>query len=248
MNEYFQTRRTRRHFTDKEVPQSLVREIVAEAIKAPTTGNMQLYSVIVSRKGEARKALEATHFNQPASTGADVLLTVCADFNRFTRWCEVSGADPGYDNFLSFTSAMTDAVILAQQIVTIAELRGLGSCYLGTVTYNAPEIAGLLNLPKLTVPVACLALGWPADEGEATERLDVDAVLFDEKYPEWSDDDVKRLFRVKDEYPANAKFVTENGKNSLAQVFTDIRYPRGMNEDVSAKLLDFLRRQGFLPE
>ena len=243
---YFTDRRSRRHFTDRNVSTEMIREIVAEAMRAPTTGNMQLYSVIISRRGEARKALEATHFNQPASTGADVLLTVCADFNRFTRWCEVSGADPGYDNFLSFTSAMTDAVILAQQIVTIAEMRGLGSCYLGTVTYNAPEIASLLRLPQLTVPVACLALGWPADEGEPSERLDVDAVLFEESYPEWSDDDIRRLHLPKDDYAPNHRFVEENGKQSLAQVFTDIRYPRTMNEEVSAKLLDFLLNQGFM--
>ena len=60
---------------------------------------------------------------------------------------------------------MTDAVILAQQIVTVAELNGLGSCYLGTVTYNPEEISRLLGLPELVVPVACVALGYPADGG-----------------------------------------------------------------------------------
>lgn len=245
---YFITRRSRRRFTDRSVSSELLRNIVEQACKAPTTGNMQLYSIIVSRKGDSRKPLEALHFNQPAATGADVLLTICADFNRFSRWAEISGADPGYDNLLSLTSAMTDAVILAQQITTIAELNGLGTCYLGTVNYNAEEIARLLELPKLTMPVACLAIGYPADEGEESERLGVEAVMYSEKYPSLTDGEIKEMYRAKDDYPANRKFVEENGKSSLAQVFTDIRYPRGMNEEVSARLSEYLKKYGFLAE
>lgn len=243
--DYFSSRRSRRRFTDERISDELLDSIVARAMRAPTTGNMQLYSIIVSRRGESRKPLEALHFNQPAATGADILLTVCADFNRFTRWARLSDADPGYDNFLSLISATTDAVILSQQIVTIAEMEGLGSCYLGTVSYNAAEIARLLKLPELTMPVACIALGYPADEGEESERLPVEAVLYREEYPEMSDDRILELYKAKDDYPQNRKFVEENGKKSLAQVFTDIRYPRGLNEDVSVKLLEYIRDYGF---
>ena len=243
---YFTSRRSRRNFTDEHISDEMLAGIVRDALRAPTCGNMQLYSIIVSRKGEQRQELEKRHFCQPAATGADVILTVCADFYRFSRWCKVSGADPGYDNFLSLTSAMTDAIIIAQQIVTIAEMRGLGSCYLGTVTYNAPEISRLLHLPELTMPVACIALGYIADEGEPSERLDVDAVLYSERYPDFTDEDIREMYRPKDEYPANAKFVAENDKESLAQVFTDIRYPRSLNEEVSAALLPFLKKQRFL--
>lgn len=246
MENYFESRRTRRNFLDKEVPTEMLREIVGEAMRAPNTGNMQTYSVVYSRKGEARKALEALHFNQQASTGADLLLTVCADFNHFTRWCRLSDADACYDNFLSFTSAMTDAVILAQQIVTIAEMRGLGTCYLGTVTYNAPEIAALLKLPKLVVPVACLAIGWPADRGVESERLGVDAVLFEDTYPQLSDKELLNNYEAKDLYAPNEQFVKENGKRNLAQVFAEIRYPRSINEPISEKLLSYLKETGFL--
>ena len=40
--------------------------------------------------------------------------------------------------------------------------------------------------------------------------------------------------------------MAENDKESLAQVFTDIRYPRSLNEEVSAALLPFLKKQRFL--
>lgn len=237
---YFSGRRSVRRFSQEPVSEELLSGIFELAAKAPTCGNMQLYSVIVTRDEERRKELAALHFNQPASTGAPVLLTVCADFARFTRWCEINKADAAYDNFLSFTSAFADAMILAQQITTIAEMEGLGSCYLGTAIYNAPEISKLLKLPKMVMPVACLAIGWPEEEGVETERLPVQAWVHEEEYRADSDEDIVNLFKVKDEYPANQGYVEENGKENLAQVFAEVRYPRAMNEEFSRKLLDWL--------
>ena len=242
---YFQERRSVRSFADREVSDSLLDSIIERAMRAPTTGNMQLYTVVVTREEEMLEKLRPAHFSQPASISAKVLLTVCADFNRFTRWCEISGADPGYDNFLSFASAMLDATIFAQQIVTIAETEGLGTCYLGTVTYNADSVSEILELPEMVVPVACIAIGWPTNQGEVTERLPLDAIRCFEKYPKHSDSRIKELYSVKDNYAPNAKYVQENGKTSLAQVFTDVRYPRSMNENFSIRFLELLKRKRF---
>ncbi len=244
--EYFKSRKSVRKFSNREIEPQLINDILEAAVKAPTCGNMQLYTVVVSRTPEEIAVMAPLHFNQPASTGAKAILTVCADFNRFTRWCKLRDADAAYDNFLSFTSAMTDAVILAQQIVTIAEMKGLGTCYLGTVTYNAPQISELLGLPELVVPVAALAIGWPDEEGVETERLPLEAVVHEGRYREFSDDEILELFKVKEDYPANAGFAEENGKQNLAQVFAEVRYPRGLNESVSQTLTDFLKKQGFL--
>lgn len=244
--EFFSRRASVRKYTDEVPSRKLINSILEAAMRAPTTGNMQLYSVVETRDPEMRRKLAALHFNQPAAAGAPLMITFCADYYRFTRWCEVSDADPGYDNFLSFTSAMLDATILTQQFVTLAELSGLGTCYLGTCLYNAPEIAGLLKLPKMVVPVACLSVGYPAESPEKTERLGLERILYSETYPEFSDSDIVEIYRAKDDFAPNAKFVAENGKKTLAQVFTDVRYPRAMNEATSLKLLDFLRAQGFL--
>lgn len=242
----FKTRRSVRKYNDREVSRELLDSILEAAMKAPTCGNMQLYSVIVTRSEEGKKALAPAHFNQPMVTTAPVVLTVCADFNRFTHWCELSDADPGYDNFLSFMNAMADASVFAQQIVAIAESEGLGTCYLGTVTYNADKISDILGLPDLCVPVACITLGWPAEEGVETERLPLGAIVHEEHYRSDSDDEIIDLFKAKDDYGPNRKFIEENGKRTLAQVFTDVRYPRAMNEDFSRTFLDLLRAKRFL--
>lgn len=130
--DYFKTRRTIRRYSDRPLSDELIADMLDKAIHAPTCGSMQLYSVVVTRSDEGKSALAPAHFNQPCLTGAQAVLTFCADFNRFTRWCEQRGADPGFDNVQSFISAALDATILAQQFVTIAEMNGLGTCYLGT--------------------------------------------------------------------------------------------------------------------
>lgn len=185
--------------------------------------------------------MSALHYNQPAASTAPLILTVCADFNRFTRWCEINKGDAGYDNFHSFITAMTDAVIFAQQIVTIAEMTGLGSCYLGTVTYNAKEISELLKLPDLVVPVAAIALGYPEVEGEQTDRLPVEAILNQEEYKDLTDQEINDFFAIHSDNPLNKKFIEENSKENLAQVFAEVRYPRQMNETVSKSFLELLQ-------
>lgn len=245
INPYFATRRSVRDFLPDAIPMKLLDNILTAAAKAPTCGNMQLYSVIVTRDAERKSKLAAQHFSQPA-TNAPVILTICADFNRFTRWCKLNNADAGFDNLQSFMAACADAIILAQQITTIAEQQGLGTCYLGTVTYNAPEIAELLKLPALVVPVASLAIGYPASEGVETERLNMSAFVYEEEYRDDSDEKIIAEFRIKDEYPGNSGFAKENGKRNLAQVFAEVRYPREMNEAFSTKFGQFLRDSGFL--
>ena len=94
-------RRTIRKYKTADVPQSLLNRLLQTAAQASTTGNMQLYSVIVTRDEAKKRALAPAHFNQPMITAAPVVLTFCADFNRFVKWCEFRNAKPGYDNFQS---------------------------------------------------------------------------------------------------------------------------------------------------
>lgn len=242
---YFLKRKSCRIFSSKKIDTQLLEDIILKAAKAPTCGNMQLYSIIVTQDEENLKRLAPFHFNQPAAVTSSCILTICADFNRFTKWCEINKADAGYDNFHSFITALTDAVIVAQQIVTIAEQEGLGSCYLGTVTYNSKEISELLKLPALVVPVASVALGYIKEEGEETKRLPIEGILHYERYHENKDKEIAGIFKVHDDDPANEKFIKENNKQNLAQVFAEVRYPKSLNENVSASFLKLLKEKKF---
>lgn len=243
--DYFTNRVSIRTYANKEIPVNLIEEIIEKAMRAPTCGNMQLYSVIITKEIGKKEKLANLHFNQPAAMGCKVILTICADFNLFTRWCELSNATPGYDNFHSFIMAFTDAVIFAQQIVTVAESEGLGTCYLGTVNYTANEISQLLELPEKVVPVASIALGYPDKIPSQPDRLPIKAILHEEKYRNDSDVEVKGFFEKRESLPENQKFIIENKKQTLAQVFTDIRYPKETNEAVSKSFKSLIESKGF---
>ena len=213
--------------------------------RASTTGNMQVYSIIVTRDQEMKERLSPAHFNQPMVTEAPVVLTFCADFNRFNLWCRLRDAEPGYDNFLSFMTAAIDALLAAQTICNAAEEEGLGICYLGTATYNADSIIEVLELPRGVVPVATVTLGWPAQVPEQPDRLPLEAVVHYEKYHEFTPELIDSLYREKEARADSRQFIAENNKSTLAQVFTDVRYKKADNEHFSEKFLDVIRRQGF---
>jgi nitroreductase len=236
---------TVRKFKNRVLDDVLLESIIYSGTKASTTGNMQLYSVVVSKEKKLRDKLAPLHFNQQVLKTAPVLLTFVADFNRFTKWCEISNATPGYDNFLSFYTASIDALLLAQNVCIAAENSGLGICYLGTTTYNAKEIINILDLPQLTFPVTTVAIGYPDETPELTDRIPLKGVIHSEKYVDYSNQEITNLYSVKEGLELSKQFVEENGLSSLAQVFTDVRYKRSDNEFFSKKMLETIREQGF---
>jgi nitroreductase len=235
-----------RNFKEDPVPEELLEQLLNAGIRASTTGNMQWYSIIVTKDAEMKKKLVPLHFNQNVARTAPVILTFCGDINRFNLWCTQNNAVPGYNNFISFFNAATDALLVAQNVCIAAENAGLGICYLGTTIYNAPEMVTLLNLPQHVVPVTAVALGWPAERPELTDRLPLKAVVHNETYMDYTNETIKEMYAVKESLASSVRFVNENKKETLAQVFTDVRYKKPDNEFFSSKYLELIKEQGFL--
>ena len=102
MIECMKKRRSIRQYTEQDVPKELLCELLEVASRASNTGNMQLYSVVVTRDPERKAQLAPAHFNQPMVTKAPVVLTFCADVNRFVHWAEQRKAKAGFDNLQMF--------------------------------------------------------------------------------------------------------------------------------------------------
>ncbi len=238
-------RRTIRRYQEKDVTPALLNELMEIACRASTVGNMQTYSVVITRDAAMKEKLSPAHFNQPMVKKAPVVLTFCVDLNRFSKWCEQRHAIPGYDNLQWFVTGAVDALLAAQTFCVAAEEKGLGICYLGTTTYNPNQIIDALQLPKLVFPITTITLGWPDELPEQVDRLPLEAILHQETYHDYSVEDIDRLYAYKESLPENLKFIAENNKETLAQVFTDVRYKKADSEFFSEVLLETLKKQGF---
>lgn len=241
-----ETRRSIRKYSDKEISKEMLNRLLTMAARTQTMGNLQLYSVVVTRDKDMKEKLAPAHFNQPMVKGAPVVLTICADFRRTTVWAENRKATPGYDNLLSFINAASDALLYTQTLCNLAEEEGLGCCYLGTTVYMPQMIIDVLQLPSLVMPVATITMGWPDENPPLTDRLPTDSFVHNETYQDYTPQDIDRFYAEKEALPENKHFVEVNGKETLAQVFTDCRYTKKDNEAMSEGLLAALKRQGFL--
>ncbi|MFO7977823.1 MAG: NADPH-dependent oxidoreductase [Bacteroidales bacterium] len=249
MNETLNTllnHRTIRNYKSDPISKEVLDQILAAGIQTSTTGNMQVYSVIVTQDQEKRNALCKLHFGQKMVEQAPVLLTFCADFNRFNKWCRQRDAEPGYDNFLSFYTASIDALLAAQNVAVAAESFGLGICYLGTTTYQADKLVEFFNLPQGVVPVTTLVVGYPAETPGLTDRLPARAVVHYESYNDLPEEEIDAVYAEKESLPLTAKLIEENQLDNLAQIFVYKRYTKKDNLHFSKVYLDVIKAQGFM--
>lgn len=246
MFETVKSRRTIRKYQQIDIRPELLNDLLNTSFRSSTIGGMQLYSVIVTKDEVMKEKLSPAHFNQPMVKTAPVVLTFCADLRRFTKWCEQRKAKPGYNNLMSFFNAAMDTLLVAQTFCTLAEEAGLGICYLGTTTYNPQMIIDTLQLPELVFPVTTITVGYPEVIPEQTDRLPSDAIIHQEQYKDYTSEDIDKIYAEKESLPESKQFVKENNKETLAQVFTDVRYTQKDNEFMSENLLKVLKQQGLL--
>ncbi len=222
--------------------------ILEAATRASNTGNMQVYSIVVSTDQQIKEALSPCHFNQPMVKSAAAVLTFCADINRFSKWCEMRDAKPEYDNFSWFYNATIDAVLASQNAALAAENEGLGICYLGTTIYTAEKIAQVLNLPSGVMPVTTITIGYPdpANPTPLTDRLPLEGVVHYQTYKDYSPEDINAIWKEKEASELTSKLLEENELPTLARIFTERRYKGSDNRAISKSLLETARKQGFM--
>ena len=239
-------RRSIRKYSEKDVTNDTLYQLLELAERTQTMGNLQLYSVVITRDKEMKQKLAPAHFNQPMVTGAPVVLTFCADFRRTSDWAENRKALPGYENFLSFINAASDTLLYCQTFCNLAEEAGLGLCYLGTTVYMPKAIIETLQLPRLVFPIATITVGWPDENPPLSDRLPLKAIIHQETYQCYTPEMINEFYEAKEALEENKHFVEINHKETLAQIFTDIRYTQKDNEVMSEGMIAALKQQGFL--
>ena len=246
--------RSIRKYKPDPIPDTLLMEIIEAGIRTSSSGNMQSYSIIITRDEKQRAKLLPHHLNQSMVTDAPVLLTFCADFYRMRRWLKLSDAPDNFDNFFSFMVAAIDAILVSQTIALAAESRGLGLCYLGSTFASADKISEILALPENVVPVVGYSLGFPDEDPDLRDRLPSQGILHHEKYHDYTDQDIKSIYKEREikgwqrymNYDWLKGQVEANEIKNLAQLYTKIKYTRPSHQEYSSRILAYLSDQDFM--
>ena len=237
--------RSVRSYKPDPVDEALLQRILEAGTRASNTGNMQIYSIIVTTDPQIREQLSPCHFGQPMVTQAPIVLTFCVDVRRFSLWCRQRGADPQYDNFVWFVNGAIDAILASQNVCLEAESEGLGICYLGTTIYTAGDISRILELPKGVIPLTTVVMGYPDESPELTDRLPLEAVVHYEKYTDYTAAEIDELWAEREESELTKRLLAENDLPNLAKVFTQRRYVRKDNLAISESYFALLKEKGF---
>ncbi len=246
--------RSIRKYKSDPVPEDLLQEILQAGIRTSSSGNMQTYSIIVTRDPKLRKDLLEPHMGQNMVVDAPVFLTFCADFNRMRRWLELSKAADNFDNFFSFMISAIDAILVSQTVALAAESRGLGLCYLGSTLANADEIGRILGLPANVVPVTGFSLGYPNEQPNLRDRLPLSGLVHWDTYQDYTDLEIRDIYSAREikgwQRYMKSKWlrdqINENGIENLAQLYTEVKYTRDSHQDFSRKILAYLANQDFM--
>ena len=246
--------RSIREYKPDPIPEEVLQEVLHAATRASSSGNMQTYSIVVTKEAERRQKLWKYHFEQDMIVQAPVLLTFLADWRRMIRWCELSDARPGYDNFLSFLAAFADALIAAQTAALAAEAHGLGICYMGTTICATSDLIEFFELPEHVFPATTLVVGWPAEDPDLRARLPMDGVVHQEKYRDMTDEEIRAFYHDREtegwnrymSYADMRQVMEESNVKNLAQVYTELKYTKEDNEEIAGDLMRNLARQRYL--
>ena len=193
-------RKSVRAFTDEEISEEIVQNILMSAIMAPTAGNQQLYSIIHITDEDLKKQLSITCDNQPFIAEGKLVLLFCADCLKWYEAFKYGGCDPRNLGVGDFLLAVNDALIAAQNAVVAAESYGIGSCYIGDIMENAEIHQQMLGMPQYVFPAALLVFGYPTQqqiERKKPERVDMKYIVSENSYHHLSDKELRDMLSYK---------------------------------------------------
>ncbi len=247
--------RSIRAYKDQEIDDTLLNELLTTGLRSSSSGNMQTWSVIVTRDPAQKQRLYEAHSYQNMVLEAPVVLTFCADLFRMREWVRVHGSKQSFDDLLGFLVGAMDATIAAQTICLAAESVGLGICYMGTTWFSADKLIELLDLPQYTFPVTSIVMGYPAEAPGVRDRLPLDLVVHQEKYKRLSDAEILATHAEREQnawarYNANEAVrerLAAAGITKITDYYTsEFKYSKELHVQVSNMLIEKLQDQGLL--
>jgi len=197
MNDILKTmaaHRSIRKYKKQPIQDDLLSEIINSARQAPSSSNLQAYSIIIIKDQAKKDKLAKFCGDQPWISWCPVFLVICPDLYRLEKVAKRQGYDIN-DRFIEmFIVATVDSALVAQNILTGAESCGLGGVMIGGVRNNPDKVAALLELPDKVYPLMGMCLGYPDQEPMLKPRLQAEIVIHHEKYDDAKLDELLEVY------------------------------------------------------
>jgi len=220
--EVIYNRTSLRRFSDKPISEIDKQAIIHSALRAPTAGNLMLYSIVLVENKETLQTLSHTCDEQPFIESASFALIFLVDYqrmydyfadNNFHSYCLEQDQDPVYPNLSDLLLGSQDAMAAAQNSVIAAESLGIGSCYIGDIIENYEIHRELFNLQDLTFPLSMLVFGhYPEGyKPKIQSRFDSKFVVFKEKYHSFNSEELHEMYQERElKFQPNNPFEAKN--------------------------------------
>ncbi len=193
------SRKSVRNFSDKPIPDDVLHHLLELGINAASGGNLQPFSIIVVKDQARKDELCRISWGQPFIAKAAVDLVFLVDWSKYQRYAGMTDAPFVANNIFSeFVVAIEDMAMAAQTIEIAANMCGIGACFVASTIDANEEARKLLHNPKYSYPILTMSLGYPASETTARRKhMCFDGMVFEETYPEFTDEDIKRIYEDK---------------------------------------------------
>lgn len=193
-------RKSVRTFTDRDIDEAIVREILTAAIMAPTAGNQQLYTILRITDPDIKQKLSESCDHQPFIAKGKLLLIFCADCLKWYEAFRMEDCQPRLPGPGDLLLAVDDALIAAQNAVVAAQSYGIGSCYIGDIMENIEWQREILQLPDYVFPAAMLVFGYPTlqqQERKKPERSPLEYIVQENTYRSYDRETLQKMLQIK---------------------------------------------------
>jgi nitroreductase len=229
--ELLKTRRTVRSFLEREIDRKDIDAIEEATLRAPTAGNMALYSVIEVTDSEEKVTLAKLCDDQPMIAKAPMAWIFLADMQKWVNFYQEGGSrERGERERLASWRApglgdlhlcLQDAIIAAQSAVVAAESLGIGSCYIGDIVEHCEQVKELLHLGRYTVPACMIIFGYKktTEPMRLVPRCPKEAIFMKDTYREPHLEQLRKDFSAHEEQRRKTRNLPFDNTGSIADYY-----------------------------
>lgn len=163
--------RSVRAYRDQPLPARALDLILAAAQRAPTSSNLQSYSIVVVDDRALLEKMCRLCGTQRFVAECSMLLVFCSDISHHIHICAQRDYAYRGDQVNTLLIAHGDANLACQNASLAAQSMGLGTCMLGNVRNDPLGVSDLLGLPRYVYASVGLTIGYPAGDFGVKPRL-----------------------------------------------------------------------------